>query len=72
MLAAGMVAHERVPGLVWQSADGRILGSYWHGMLENASLVQALLGTDAPTLDSVFERLAEGVDGWFARTLPTA
>ena len=67
MLAAGMVAHERVPGLVWQSADGCILGSYWHGMLENACVLQALLGAQAPTLDSVFERLAAGVDTWFAR-----
>ena len=66
MLAAGMVAHERVPGLLWQSADGRILGSYWHGMLENAAVVQALLGADVPTRDSVFERLAAGVDSWFA------
>ena len=72
MLAAGMVAHERQPGLVWQSADGRILGSYWHGMLENASVVQALLGAGAPTLDSVFERLAAGVDDWFARSSPVS
>lgn len=72
MLAAGMLAHELVPGLLWQSADGRILGSYWHGMLENAAVVQALLGADAPTLDCVFERLAAGVDGWFAQLPPQA
>ncbi|MCT9811686.1 cobyric acid synthase [Acidovorax sp. Be4] len=66
MLAAGMLAHERVPGMVWQSADGRILASYWHGMLENAAVIKALLGVSAPTLDSVFDRLAAGVDGWFA------
>lgn len=69
MLAAGMVAHERVPGLVWQSADGRILASYWHGMLENAAVVQALLGASAPTLDSVFDQLAAGVEEWFAGAL---
>ena len=67
MLAAGVIAHERVPGMVWQSADGRMLGSYWHGMLENAEVIQALLGARAPTLDSVFDGLAAGVDGWFAR-----
>ncbi len=70
MLAAGMVAHERVPGMVWQSADGRILASYWHGMLENAEVIQALLGASAPTLDSVFDRLAAGVDHWFACDAP--
>ncbi|MNW21258.1 hypothetical protein D3C71_2220690 [compost metagenome] len=52
--------------MVWQSADGRILASYWHGMLENAAVITALLGVSAPTLDSVFDRLAAGVDGWFA------
>lgn len=66
MLAAGMQAHERVPGLVWQSDDGRILGSYWHGMLENPAVLQALYGVGAPTLDTVFERLAAGVGQWFA------
>lgn len=66
MVAAGLGVHEIVPGLVWQGAEGRILASYWHGMFENAAVVQALLGASAPTLDSVFERLAAGVDQWFA------
>ena len=60
-----------MPGLVWQSANGRIFASYWHGMFENAGVVQALLGASAPTLDSVFERLAQGVQAWFA-PLPSA
>ncbi|MCD2513971.1 cobyric acid synthase [Comamonas endophytica] len=72
MVAAGQGVHECLPGLVWQSIDGRILGSYWHGLLENANLLQALLGANAPTLDSVFDRLASGVDEWFARTAASA
>ena len=70
MVAAGLGVHERLPGLVWQSADGRILASYWHGMFENAAVLQALLGLNAPTLDSVFERLAHGVDEWFGPLPP--
>lgn len=59
-------ADEPVPGMVWQSAQGNVWGTYWHGMLENAAMLQALWGAQAPSLDQVFARMALGVEDWFA------
>jgi len=56
---------ELVPGMVWQSAQGHVWGTYWHGMFENASLLKALFGASAQSLDDVFARMAQGVDEWF-------
>ena len=58
-------ADEPVPGMVWQSAQGNVWGTYWHGMLENAAMLQALWGAQAPSLDQVFARMALGVEDWF-------
>jgi adenosylcobyric acid synthase len=66
MLAAGHAVAEPVPGLLWHSPDGRIAGCYWHGLFESAELLRALWGAEVPTLDSVFARMAQGVERWFS------
>ena len=67
MLGAAPRLAELQPGLAWLDGSGLVLGCYWHGLFENASVLQALWGLSAPTLDQVFARLAEGVGQWFAR-----
>jgi adenosylcobyric acid synthase len=53
-------------GLGWQNAQGNVLGVYLHGLFEDAAVLHALFGAAAPTLDSVFEGLADYVDAHFA------
>ena len=59
MAANGNVAHEVIPDLAWQSMDGCVLGCYLHGLFEESAVLQALFGFGAPTLDSVFDGLAD-------------
>jgi adenosylcobyric acid synthase len=61
---AGMPAgHVALPGgLGWQNTAGNVLGVYLHGLFEQPQVLQALFGAGVPTLDSVFERLADVVD----------
>ena len=54
-------------GLGWQAGNGNVLGVYLHGMFEDAAVLQALFGSTVPTLDSVFDGLADFVDRHFAR-----
>jgi adenosylcobyric acid synthase len=58
MAARGDVVREPVPGLVWQNAAGNVLGCYLHGLFEDVAVLQALFGQGAPTLDTVFNGLA--------------
>ena len=59
-------AHPVLPGdLGWRNAEGNVLGIYLHGMFEDAGVLRALFGAAAPTLDSVFDGLADFVDGHF-------
>lgn len=53
-------------GLGWQNAAGNVLGVYLHGLFEDASVLQALFGVRARTLDSVFDGLADCIDTHFA------
>ena len=67
MAAKGDVAREVMPGLAWSNAAGNVLGLYLHGLFEDAAVLRALFGAEAPTLEQVFDRMAEGVGRWFAR-----
>jgi adenosylcobyric acid synthase len=68
MAAGGDVAREVLPdGLGWQSANGQVLGLYLHGMFEDPAVLQALFGAQAPTLDTVFDGLADFVDTHMGR-----
>lgn len=56
---AGQLAHEVLPGLGWQNAAGNVLGVYVHGLFEDPAILAALFGAHAPTLESVFNGLAD-------------
>ncbi|AEG92737.1 cobyric acid synthase [Ramlibacter tataouinensis] len=58
-------------GLGWQNAGGNVLGLYLHGMFEDPAVLQALFGAQAPTLDHVFDGLADFIEAHFpAGALP--
>ena len=63
MAAKGDVAREVMPGLGWQNVAGNVLGVYLHGLFEDAAVLQALFGAQAPTLDAVFDGLADALAG---------
>jgi adenosylcobyric acid synthase len=70
MAARGDVAQEVMPGLAWQNKEGNVLGLYLHGLFEQPAVLQALFGRQGagkvPTLDSVFDGLADFVEAHFA------
>ncbi len=66
MAAAGDVALAVLPeGLGWQNAAGNVLGLYLHGLFEDPAVLHALFGAHAPTLDSVFDGLADFIEAHF-------
>ena len=66
MAQAGDIAHAVMPdGLAWQNASGNVLGLYLHGLLEDPAALQALFGATVPTLDTVFDGLADYVGAHF-------
>jgi adenosylcobyric acid synthase len=66
MAHSGDVARAVMPdGLAWQNARGNVLGVYLHGLFEDAHVLQALFGATAPTLDSVFDGLADYIEHHF-------
>jgi len=71
MLAQGHQAHAVLgAGLGWQNAQGNVMGIYLHGLFEDAGALQALFGGHlagpVPTLESVFEGLADFVGAHFS------
>jgi adenosylcobyric acid synthase len=50
-------------GLGWQNMAGNVLGVYLHGLFEDSDVLKALFGSllngPVPTLDAVFEGLAD-------------
>jgi adenosylcobyric acid synthase len=70
MAAAGDLAQPvMADDLAWQNAAGNVLGLYVHGMFEDAAVLQALFGRGGafkvPTLDSVFDGLADYIEQHF-------
>jgi adenosylcobyric acid synthase len=66
MAAAGDIAQAVMPdGLAWQNGSGNVLGVYLHGLFEDPAVLQALFGASTPTLDSVFEGLADYIGEHF-------
>jgi adenosylcobyric acid synthase len=58
-------AREVMPGLAWQNPQGNVLGVYLHGLFEDPAVLHALFGAAAPTLDSVFDGLADFIERHF-------
>ena len=66
MAAAGDLAKAVMPdALAWQNSAGHVLGLYLHGMFEDPKVLQALFGFSVPTLDSVFDGLADYIEQHF-------
>ena len=70
MAKAGDVAHPVLPdSLGWQNTQGNVLGIYLHGLFEDPAALQALFGHHlqgpVPTLETVFERMADFIGTHF-------
>jgi adenosylcobyric acid synthase len=70
MAKAGDVARVVMPnGLAWQNGAGNVLGLYLHGLFEDPAALQALFGASlngpVPTLDLVFDGLADYIEQHF-------
>ena len=71
MAAGGNLARSVMPnGLAWCNPAGNVLGLYLHGLFEDARVLQALFGArgagQVPTLETVFDGLADFIENHFA------
>ncbi|HYW55429.1 MAG TPA: cobyric acid synthase [Polaromonas sp.] len=67
MAAAGDVARAVMSdGLAWQNNAGNVLGVYMHGLFEDPAVLHALFGAATPTLEPVFDGLADYISQHFA------
>ena len=71
LLALGHQAHAVLAnGLGWQNAMGNVMGIYLHGLFEDGAALQALFGSHlsapVPTMESVFDGLADFVGAHFS------
>ena len=65
--AAGGVALAVMPdALAWQNSAGNVLGLYLHGLFEDPRVLAALFGAATPTLETVFDGLADYIEQHFA------
>jgi adenosylcobyric acid synthase len=51
--------------LAWQNPQGNVLGVYLHGLFEDPAVMAALFGAGVPSLDAVFDGLADFIDTHF-------
>lgn len=66
MAAAGDVARAVMPeDLAWQNPAGNVLGLYLHGLFEDPRVLAALFGAATPTLETVFDGLADYIGQHF-------
>ncbi|MBC7548033.1 MAG: cobyric acid synthase [Polaromonas sp.] len=66
MATVGRVATAVMPdALAWQNPAGNVLGLYLHGLFEDPGVLTALFGVSTPTLDTVFDGLADYIGKHF-------
>ena len=66
MAAAGDVVTAVMPdALAWQNPAGKVLGLYLHGLFEDPRVLAALFGATTPTLETVFDGLADYIGQHF-------
>jgi adenosylcobyric acid synthase len=53
---------ELIKGIAWQHTSVPVLGLYLHGLFENSAVLAALFGIQSPSLDTVFDGLADCLD----------